>query len=84
MRRRRKPEVGTEVAIIKIGLEIKKEQVFLALQYSDDILIGAMDDFAAGILSNNVEIFHREKNIIITENGYYISVYPRDLTEVKE
>jgi hypothetical protein len=84
MRRRRKLEVGTEVIIIKIGLEVAKDMIFLATKYSDDTLIQAMDSFINELKGKNVEIFLREKNIIITENGYYISVYPKDLVEVKE
>ena len=66
------------VVIIKNELKSKKENVFKSL--SNDLrLIDSINEFALKLKKDNIEIFEQEKNILITENGYYLAVFVENI-----
>lgn len=72
-----------DIVICCAKLSEKKEDVFNALK-NDTILINAINGYKSELKKNNIEIFQQENNILITEDGYYIAVYAKELKKVKE
>ena len=64
--------------IISTDLTAKKENVFKALKNDVD-LINAINEYAFKLKNNNIEIWEQKDNILVTENGYYLAVYPEDI-----
>jgi len=69
----------------KSGAELssKKENVFKSLN-NDINLINAINKFKDDLKRNNIEIFEEKDNILITENGYYLAIFPEAIKEVIE
>lgn len=66
------------IIIISADLSSKKENV-LKSKSDDEALIDAMDEYVKKFKTDDVEIFEQHNNILITEQGYYLSVFARDL-----
>jgi len=78
----RKRRDDVEVAIVNILLSESKETVFNTV-CDDEVLSMAIDSLLDDLYSKNIEVFFRDRNIVITENGYYVAVYPKDLIKVE-
>lgn len=70
--------MAKDTVIISTDLNAKKENVLKA-QKNDADLINAINEFAFELKKNNIEIFEQRDNILITENGYILAVYPEDI-----
>jgi hypothetical protein len=70
-----------EIVIIGTDLTAKKENVFKALKNDVD-LINSINEFAIKLKNDNIEIFEQKDNILITEKGYYLAVYPENINPI--
>ena len=66
-----------DIIILGCGLEIKEEIVFKNVK-DDSILIDAINKYESE-LDNNIDVFNKKQNIIVTENGYFLAVYKKDI-----
>ena len=72
-----------KICVLHVPISEKKEDVFKLI--SDNLhLTYAMDSFVKKLNASDIEIFHAEKNLIATEEGYYITYFQKDLTIKKE
>lgn len=71
--------------IVIVGAEItaNKDDVFESLNNDVDLIEG-INQFAKDLKKNNIEIFVQQDNILVTEKGYYIAVFPEDVKRVEE
>ncbi len=71
--------------VIIVGAEIStnKDDVFESLNNNSDLIEG-INQFAKDLKKNNIEIFKQQDNILVTEKGYYIAVFPEDIRKVEE
>jgi len=67
--------------IISTDLSSKKENVFKGANNDID-LVNAIDLFKEKLKNNNIEVWEQKDNILVTENGYYLAVYPEDINPV--
>lgn len=72
-----------QIYIVHCSLEVKRDDVFLALKDDKELLI-AIENYVKKLNSENIEIFEKEKNILITENGYYCAIWENDIKEKVE
>ena len=71
--------------VIIVGAEItaNKDEVFAALNNNVDLIEG-INQFAKDLKKNDIEIFVQQDNILVTEKGYYIAIFPEDIKKVVE
>jgi len=72
-----------EGAILLTPLTSEKEYVFKSLE-NDEYLISLINSHKEKLYERNIEIFHQENNILITEEGYYVAVYTKNLRSINE
>lgn len=70
-----------DIYIIHAELSANKEDIYSAGLIDDEELITSINEYKKDLDEENVEIFKQDKNILITENGYYIAVYETDLSK---
>lgn len=75
--------MNNDIIICCTKLSEKKEDVFSALK-NDIVLINAINEYKNELKKNNIEIFQQESNILITEDGYYIAFYVKDIKSIKK
>ena len=66
------------IIIISTDLSAKKENVFKAANTDVD-LVNAITSYKEELKNNNVEVWEQKDNIIVTEKGYYLAVYPENI-----
>jgi len=64
--------------IISTELSSKRENVFKAVNNDID-LVNAINLFKENLKNNNIEVWEQKDNILVTENGYYLAVYPENI-----
>jgi hypothetical protein len=52
----------------------------LEMLSDDPVLIEALNKYSLELEEEGIEIFHKQKNIMAAENGYYIACYEKDIT----
>jgi hypothetical protein len=67
--------------IINTPLSSKKENVFKGANNDID-LVNAIDTFKEKLKNNNIEVWEQKDNILVTENGYYLAVYPENINPI--
>lgn len=66
------------IGIISFDIKNNKDEILKTAQ--DDLqLIKAINSYKSKLTDQNIEIFHQEKNILITDDGYYCAVYEKDI-----
>ena len=68
----------SKVVITHCPLSINSEEVF-SMASEDKILIESINRFSNELLEKGIEIFDRNSNIIVTEQGYYCAFWDDDL-----
>lgn len=69
---------SVNVVVVSADLSSKLENV-LKSQSSDSVLVETMDEYVEKFKNENIELFERYDNILVTEQGYYLSVFESDL-----
>lgn len=70
-----------DIAVVIVSAELASKLENVLKSRSDDgMLVETMDEYVEKFKSENVEIFERYDNILVTERGYYIAVFESDLT----
>ena len=72
-----------KICVLHVPISEKKENVF-QLKSDNLHLTYAMENFVVKLRQSDIEVFHIDKNIIATEEGYYITYLEKDLTIKKE
>ena len=67
-----------KILITLASLEEDKDKMFTLIR-DDEQLIRAIDVFARDLVTKGVEIFDRQKNVLVTEEGYYMAFYEKDV-----
>jgi hypothetical protein len=73
-----------EILILNTELSTKKEDILKHGVREDIDLINEINKFKKELQSKNIEIFEQIKNILITEEGYYLAVYEFDINKIDE
>jgi len=71
------------VIIVSTSIDKKQEDVFKSLN-DDQILIDAINEYKKMLSEDNIEIFKEKHNILITEKGYYLAIYVKDVNKIVE
>ena len=75
---------GETVVILTADLTEKKSDI-LKSKIDDPILMNNIENYYQEKLKpENIEVFERHNNVYITENGYYLAVYVRDIDSIVE
>lgn len=72
-----------EVSICHIELGVDPNKIKEALVIDDKTLITCIVSYC-GKLDEDVEIFQQFSNAIVTDEGWYIALYSKDLEEVED
>lgn len=70
------------VIIVSAELSSKLKNV-LKSRSTNEMLVETMDEYVKKFKEENIEIFERYDNILVTEKGYYLSVFESDLKPLK-
>lgn len=73
-------DLNNKIIISTIPLSVDKSEV-LKMASNEESLVQAIKNYAEELQSNKIEIFHSQFNILITEKGYYLAFYEKDLVE---
>ena len=72
-----------ENAVFLLGAPItSKKKNILKAQSDDPELTKVIDEYVVELKKEEIEIFERHDNILITSNGYFITVFGKDIKEV--
>ena len=71
------------ILILTMPLDENKSRAF-EQESTDEKLIKAIEDYIPALKENGVEIFEQKNNILITEQGYYLAVYSKDITIIND
>ena len=66
------------IVICQLPLSVKPEIAFKGTA-ADSHLVRAIVDYRKDLEKQNIEVFKRVNNVIVTEQGYYIAFYQKDL-----
>lgn len=66
------------VVIVSADLSSKLKNV-LKSRSTNKMLVETMDEYVEEFKKDNIEVFERYDNILVTEKGYYLSVFESDL-----
>jgi len=69
------------VFLLSASITSKKENI-LKSQSDDVALTEVIDAYLKELKKEEIEVFERHDNILITSNGYYITVFGKDIKEV--
>ena len=72
-----------KICVVHIPITENKDDVF-KLKSDNLHLTYAMDSFIKKLNESDIEVFYADKNLIATEEGYYIAHFEKDLTIEKE
>lgn len=73
---------GETVVILTADLTEKKSDI-LKSKIDDSILMNNIENYYQEKLKpENIEVFEKHNNIYITENGYYLAVYVKDIDSI--
>lgn len=70
-----------DVIIVSTDLSAKKDDVFKSLDDSIE-LCDAISEYAEKLKETDVDIWEQKDNILITELGYYLAIFPNVIKEV--
>jgi len=73
-----------ENSVIILSADISSKKVdILKSKRDDSVLINGINEYYERVLKpNNIEIFERHDNILITERGYFLAAYAEEICEI--
>lgn len=71
------------IIITKIGLDIPTKDAYLMVKDNHE-LSKAISEYGKELEGKNIEIFKKEKNMLITEDGYYFAFFQSDVRLVSK
>ena len=73
------------VVVLEFEIKEKKENIFL-MRNGDELLKKVINEFERDLLiekNNNIDIFCKEDNILVTELGYHVAMFEDEVNYVK-
>lgn len=73
-----------EIVIVLCKFEDATLEQIQNLVQKNELLVTTLNDFIETTLPEDVEIFDRFDNILVTSNGYYCAFYEHDLKVINQ